>query len=476
MHKLGITDASFLYLETDAMPMNIASVQKFQPAAGVDWFEQLRGHLAERVGGVPFMIRRLKATPLALDHPVWVEDTAFDISQHLVRMRVPAPGTDAQLEALVARLHEEPLDRRRPLWKYYYIDGLADGTVALYEKYHHACIDGVAAQSIIDVLFSEDAAVVPPAQPCEKAENPDTLDLLFDAARGMVRQAFAGTQDLGARLKAATRLTERWLSGEGFGAMDLTVPRTPFNVAISPYRAWSSATLSLPAAKRVARAGHATLNDVVLAVCAGALRRYLMRHDALPETPLVCGVPVSLRAPGDTSLRNQVTMLMANLATHIESPADRLAAIRASTRESKKLLTEALALQVDELHLPGLGRLLNRAAALTSDARLANLMPAAVNVVISNVPGPRTRRWLCGAELLTHYPVSIPGQSVALNMTVQSYADRLDFGLTACLEAVPDLADLRDDLLAAWSELAAAYPSEAEGAQAQPTREQNLAA
>lgn len=453
MNKLGFMDASFLYLETDGMPMSIASVQKFAPPACIDYFGRIRTFLAERAQGVPFMTRKLLDTPFALDQPVWITDRQFDIDRHLFRVTLPAPGGDRELETLIGRLHEQPLDRRRPLWAYYFIEGLADGTVAIYEKYHHACIDGIAGQTIMDVLFSEAPDMVPPRLEAQELSEPSPADLLIDAARQLFSQALDAPQKLNARLLSLSRLSERWLAGDGFGALDKSAPRTPFNVSIGPYRSWAMATVPLAEARTVAKAGGASLNDVVMAIGAGALRRYLMRKGALPDAPLLAGVPVSLRAPGDTSLRNQVSMLSASLATHLAAPAARLAEIHASMRAGKALLGDIRGLQPDDLHVPGLAPALARVALFASRTGLANYTPPAVNVVISNVPGPRTRRYLCGGEMLTHYPVSIPGQSVALNMTVQTYVDRIDFGLTACLEAVPDLPALRDDLLEAWSEL-----------------------
>lgn len=463
VHKLGITDASFLYLESPSNPMNIGSVQLLEVPARDGFFDELKVYLAQRVHAIPFMRRRLKSTPLTLDQPVWVEDAEFNIDNHVSRVVLGAPGTWAQLETMVARLHEAPLPRSRPLWAFYYIEGLASGQVAWFCKYHHACIDGMAGQGIIDVLFSKDPATDPPlTQPTVAEPEPGALDLVLDAARSLLDQSLDWTSRLEGQRKAIGRLFTRLMRGEkGLGALYGEAPRTPFNCAIGRYRTWSAASLPLREMKVVAKSQRATLNDVVMAVCAAGLRRYLIRHEALPAAPLRCGVPVSLRAPGDTSMRNQVTMLVATLATDLADPLARLLAINASMQVGKGVVADTGALQPEDLHLPGLPAVMATASLWAERLRLADFVSPMVNVVISNVRGPVRPMYLHGAKMCSHFPVSIPAHSVALNLTVQTYVDRVDLGVTACLEAVPDVADLRDDIVEGWLELkAAAMPRE----------------
>ena len=197
----------------------------------------------------------------------------------------------------------------------------------------------------------------------------------------------------------------------------------------------------------------ATVNDVLLAVCAGGLRTFLQRRRALPEAPLLAGIPVSLRRAGDRSYSNRVSMLRASLATHIEDPVDRLAVIASSTRSGKALLTEARALLPDDLHMPGMSWLMQGAMNVSELLQPRTMPSPGVNVVISNVPGPRRTQYLMGAEMLTHHPVSVAADGLGLNITVQSYRGRLDLGITACLEAVPDVEALRDDLEESWRTL-----------------------
>ena len=359
---------------------------------------------------------------------------------------------------MVARLHETALPRDKPLWAFYYIEGLESGQVAWFCKYHHACIDGMAGQAIIDVLFSRDPATDPPVAPPAASEpEPGALDLVFDAARSLIDQSFGWTSRLDSQRKAVGRLFSRIMKGQdGLGALYGEAPRTPFNCAISPYRTWSAASLPLQEMKAVAKAKGATLNDAVMAVCAAGLRRYLLRHDALPAAALRCGVPVSLRAPGDTSMSNQVTMLVASLATDIADPVERMLAIKASMQVGKGVVADTGALQPDDLHVPGLPAMMSTASLWAERLRLADFMAPMVNVVISNVRGPARTMYLHGAAMRSHFPVSIPAHSIALNLTVQTYVDRVDLGVTACLEAVPDIGALRDDIVAGWLELKAA--------------------
>jgi len=466
MHKLGILDASFLYAETPSTPMNIASLQLLElPAAsGSGYFEALKAFLAARVGLIPFMTRKLKPTPFTLDQPVWIAARDFDIDRHVKRVVVPPPGDLRALEKLVARLHESSFDRRHPLWSFTLIDGLGASlspsvngrkVVGWYCKYHHACIDGMAGQGIIDVLFSDDPKTPPPPATSRPDEaEPGFLDLLFDAAKGVVDQSLRGPEQWGAQFRATLSLGRRAFAGQGgLGAFADTAPRTPFNVAVGPYRAFAVCTLPLPTVRKLAKSVHASVNDVVLAVSAAGVRRYLSRRDALPERPLLVGVPVSLRVPGDTRMRNQVTMLTASLATDLEDPVARLEAIKRSARLGKEVLIEARALQIEDLHVPGLPMVMASVARAAERLRLADLVGGAVNLVVSNVMGPMRPKYLFGAKMLTHYPVSIPAHSAALNVTVQSYVDRVDLGVTACLEAVPDAHILRDDIVAGWEEL-----------------------
>jgi len=463
MNKLGITDASFLHLERDGAPMNIASLQRFAvPYKDFDaaaFFQRLQRHLAERVHGVSFMTRRLKWTPFDLDQPVWVTDTDFDINHHVFRTRLQAPGTDRQLVNLVAQLHEQPLDRTRPLWEIHFIDGLADGTFAIYNKYHHAAVDGVSGQQVMNVMYSDtpDADPAPVKEsPAERAEN---AQLVFEALMNLTLQPLEQFTRMGERLRAMARITEL-LREAPDDAATATAPQTPFNGRVGPYRGFATTSLPLMQMRLVGKKVGASVNDVLLAVCAGGVRDYLIRHGALPEAPLLAGIPVSLRGAGDRSYSNKVGMLRSTLATHLEDPVARLEAITRSTKAGKVLLNEARSLIPDDIHMPGLSWLMQGAMTLSDRLRLQRVMAPACNVLVSNVPGPRKTQYLLGAKMLTHHPVSIAADGNALNITVQSYEGRLDLGVTSCLDAVPDVEVLRDELVSSWLALREAFVPE----------------
>ncbi len=460
MDKLKILDASFLYAETANTPMNIAAVQHFELPPGREdgFFDELKAYIDARVHLIPFMTKRLKATPFGMDHPVWVQDDRFDIDYHLQRTRVPGPGTQSQLEQTVARLHETPLDRSRPLWQYWLIEGLESGHVAWYTKYHHACIDGMAGQAIIDILFADapEIPAIPAPTTLEAEAAPGVVSLLWDATRNATAQPLRTARSLPSLARTAWSLGRRAFSRDeaGLGALGQRAPKTRFNVAVGPYRSFSFGSLPLSGLKAVGKPHGCKANDVFMAVCAGALARYLDERGELPARPLIAGAPVSQRVAEDKSMSNQVSMLLTSLETHIVDPVARMLAIRDSANVGKAVVADlAAAGGLDNLSVPGLPAAFQSVMSVADRLRLGDFLPMPLNVVISNVPGPRRPVFLNRARMLTHYPVSIPAHGTAMNITVQSYQDRMDFSITACLDALPDANRLRDAMYDSWAEL-----------------------
>ena len=379
-------------------------------------------------------------------------------------VRVPQPGDQAALEAAVASLHETRLDRSRPLWDLWVLTGLEGGRIALYNWAHHACLDGMAGQAMIETLMdiSPEPRRVQPA-PAGWDDRPEQQTL-----RGLLAGAFANflryqaKQPLAAvtAMETAARLFRRALDPrKGLGAVTARVPATRFNRAVGSKRTWTVGELPIASVKAIARVTHTKINDVFLAVCAGGLRKYLARRDELPSASLIAGCPVSLRQPGDTNPNNQVTMMMVSLATEEADPAERLQAIARSSRTAKGF-TEDLAPSYDsDVALPGLPNLMTTGIQLAEISGAADLpgLRLPCNLVVSNVPGPQVQLYSCGAKMLTHYPVSIPAHTQGVNITVQSYNGALYFAVTACARALPDAAQLRDDMAAAFEELRALY-------------------
>ena len=468
MYKLSATDAGFLYAETPLSPMHVASVQVLalpQAVTEDEFIATLRPYIAARSHLVPYLTNRLQVTPFDLDHPLWVRDPDFDIDRHIYRVDVPAPGGRAELEQTVAKLHAEPLDRSRPLWDMAVLCGLADGDrienrrVAYYSRVHHACLDGMAGQAAtINLMDSEPDAQTIPSPPSEFTERPahhDALSLMVDAWRNFTAKQVDQVTRWPERLTAATRLWQRALDpSKSFGVPRTPSPQTAFNRPVSAARTYAVGELAVADVKAVGRALGATLNDVFLAVCGGGLRRYLKAEEELPRAPMIAGCPVSLRQPGDRSLNNQVTMMQVALGTDIADPQARVAAVVASARAAKATTAEAAPLLTGDAALPALPAAL-RSTALWGERMGAANGPQPVNVVISNVPGPRQTLYSNGARMLTHYPVSIAAHGTGVNLTVQSYDGVLYLGITACARALPDAGRLRDAILAEFIDLKA---------------------
>lgn len=453
-HLTGM-DASFLHLESPEMPMHVGSMQilDLPPGYDGDFYEDAKRYLGERMHLADVFQRKLELMPFELANPVWVEEEDLDLDYHVRHVILPRPGTKAQLERYVARLHSSLLDRSRPLWEIYIIEGLETGQVVLYNKMHHATVDGQAGVAVTKALLT-------PTPTPDPVKKPRSRKHLQRAQVGMAELAAAGASNAVTQLVKLVRAlptTVRTLGGifypvsEEDGKRHLTMPkgwirapRTQFNVAVTNQRSFAARSLPLAEIKAMAKATGASLNDVVLGLCAGALRRYLKDYDGLPAQPLVAAVPVSLREAGNTDTTNQVTMMLVSLATDVADPLERLRVIHESANVGKKLTGSIRAAIPMDYPSFGAPWLLSGLASLYGRSRLADRLPPIVNVAISNVPGPQFPLYFAGAKLAEWYPVSIPGHGVALNMTVQSYNGALEIGLTACRRAVPDVADLGD--------------------------------
>jgi WS/DGAT/MGAT family acyltransferase len=460
LKPLSGLDSLFLHLETPETPMHVGSLHVCDLPEGYDgdFCADMTRQIAQRMHLAPLFRRRLRTLPLAIANPVWVDDGPVDLDYHVRRERLARPGTPAQLEACVARLHARPLDRSRPLWEARVVEGLATGQVGLYVKVHHAVLDGAAGIALADVLLDRTPsprAVPRPPRGRREADAPGLAVLAGAALRHDVVQYAKLVRHLPDLVSAVAGIVRgprtpgsaRPRRGLVFG------PRTPLNVAITAERTFATASIALDEAKAVAQAFEATLNDVVLAVCSGALRSYLSEHGGIPEEPLVAGMPFSLRQAGDTAYSTQATMTLVSLATDIGDPVERLLAIRdgagavkAAARRHKSIIPA---------DTPSLGApwLLGGLAALYGRSKLADTLPPVMNVVISNVPGPAVPLYAAGARIRTYWPLSIVEHGMGLNITVVSYCGTLDFGLVAARRAVPDVRKIARAVEKAHAEL-----------------------
>lgn len=483
MKQLSGLDASFLYIETPEMPMHVGALHVFELPAGYRgrFANQLRKHVAARLHVLPVLRRKLAWMPLNLANPAWV-DAEPVLKEHIVEVDLPrARGGDAgtlqALEALVARLHVQLLDRSRPLWKFHVIEGLAPDEagrrrVAMYTQLHHAAVDGQAAMALAAVLFDVTAQprAVPlrPARSVAKAPQVQLgmAEMLSGAVVNQVQQLTQLLRSLPATVGALSGVAARSVARSGrdaaapagrngrLGALN-RAPRTPLNASVTAERAFAAVSLPLAELRTLGRRHEATVNDVVLWLCSTALRRHFGKHGPLPRQSLVAAVPVSLRQEGDAAPDNQASLTLISLGTHIADPLRRLQHIKAATTSMKATLAGLKSVLPTDFPSIGVPWLLEAAAALIGRTRAAERIPALANLAISNVPGPAMPLYLAGARMLRIHPTSIVVHGMALNITVQSYDQSMDFGLMACAAAMPQVRDLARAIDVAFDDLRA---------------------
>ena len=484
MKQLSGLDASFLYLETGSQFGHVSGLGVFKRPGKAGWsaYDAMREKLARRLPDLEPFRRRLVEVPLQLDHPFWIEDPDFDLEFHVRETAVPSPGTTDQLAGLVARLIARPLDRQHPLWECYVIDGLADDCFAVLTKIHHATVDGAAGAELMTIFYDYDPGSTEAARtalpPGERIPSPAetlgrallgtvgkpqkfvrlqvrTLRALGEMTRnrgltGLAELIRTIPNPVGARVAARGRREQDGLTP----LPESNAPATPFNGAITPHRRVALRSIPLDEVKAIKAAAGATVNDVVMTACAGALRRYLLKHDALPDRPLVAMVPVSIRTGQEADpWTNRVSGLFTIMPTTSADPLERLHQMQQIMNEAKDrftLLPATALVDYADFAPPALAI---RAARVASRLRIADRLHPPVNLVVSNVPGPRRKLYLDEAEMLQYYPVSTIVDGVGLNITVQSYCDTMDFALVASREMVPDLDDLADYLIDEFREL-----------------------
>ena len=478
MLQLSGLDTAFLNMETDTAFGHVATLMLFDGAGfrGSSPYAAIRSHFEACARRLPPLYRRLVEVPFGLDRPYWIDEGEVDIDFHVRHIGVPPPGSTAQLAELIAHLVERPLDRNRPLWDLHIIEGLESNEVALLFKTHHAAADGASSMVMFSEIFSNrpDPPPPSPAAPRTSEKMPEAWELLARAYGSMLRHPLLG---LGMQMRALRTLLgngmvgpgaanadarlSRWLSGEAIenlASAVLIAPRTPFNGTVSAHRRVAFTSVALERLKSIKQAAGSTLNDVVMSVCSGALRRYLLRKDVLPEQPLIAMVPVSVRTGEEQELySNLVSSIFSNLATDASDPRQRLDRIRSSMQNAKEIHNAIPANLLQDFSKFAAPAVAAQAARTVARLGLADQVNPICNVVISNVPGSRETLYLAGAELTAMVPVSTVSDGMGLNMTVISYRERVVFGYVACRELVPDLWDLIDDTRAAIDELAAAY-------------------
>lgn len=442
MQHLSGIDASFLHLETPETPMHVGSLMLFELPAGYkgDFFEDVREHVAKRMHLASIFHRKLAQMPFELAEPVWIEDHDVDLDYHVRNVTLRKPGTMAQLEAYVARLHSTLLDRSRPLWEVYVFEGLANGQVGFYTKAHHSGIDGKAGVEMARAFYdvTPEPREVRPARAARG--NTDYQLGIAELLQAALSNAMAQYRKAGKMLPTAIKAldtarkvlaTRKQAPGERSLNLGMA-PKTIFNVSITNQRSYSTMSAPLADLKALGKRAGGTVNTVVMAMCASALRRYLLERNALPEQPLIAMVPVSLRGADDNSMNNQVSAIRVDLATDIADPLERFKAIHASSEDAKGLVSALKPVLGTDIPITGAPWLMTGMASLYGRSSLPSRMPPMANATISNVPGLPMTLYLAGAKMVNYYPVSIPYHGASLNITVQSYDGKMDFAITVC--------------------------------------------
>jgi WS/DGAT/MGAT family acyltransferase len=486
MRQLTSLDAQFLALETPRQYGHVSGIAVLDPATAPGGKLEL-GHvqnlIAERLPLLPVFRWRLAEIPFGLDYPYWIDDPDFDLEYHVRELALPSPGSDTQLTEQVARIFARPLDRARPLWELYLIHGLDGGRVALMTKIHHAVVDGMSGAEILGVLLdlAPEGRELPPPLSNGTAQMPGQLEMLARGLAGLPKYPLRVLESLpkalpnieevgiydalpGAReLARATRGLQHRLGrgGDVIERRQMIPPVTSFNGRVSAHRRLAIGRIPLAEIKAVKNAHQCTVNDVVVSICAGAVRRWLIEHDELPEEPLVAQIPVSVRTTEQQgTFGNRIMLMSAPVFTDVADPLTRLSQTHDALADMKTRhrAMPAQLLQDATNFIPP--AVFSRAARLTF-ALSSNGRPT-WNMVVSNVPGPQFPLYCVGAQLVAIYPVSVVTDGMGLNITVMSYCGQLHFGIVADRNMMPDVWSLigwLQEELDALDPKAAATPS-----------------
>ncbi|MBC7603892.1 MAG: wax ester/triacylglycerol synthase family O-acyltransferase, partial [Ramlibacter sp.] len=478
MKSLSGLDATFLYLETPETPMHVGSLNLYELPKGFkgSFHKAVKEHIAKRMHLAPIFGRRLAFMPFDMGHPMWVEADEVDLDFH-IRKIAGKQLTVRQAEAMAAKLHGQLIDRAHPLWEFYVFDNIKPDAgmkvegklVGFYSKIHHAALDGkggmVLANALLDI--SATPREVPPADPARKGRK--GADLKVGEMIGAVfSNSIAQVAKLARSLPSAAgsiggAVARQSVKGGGKGITGMRpklpislAPKTIFNVGITRHRVFATASVPFAESKAMAKAMGGSFNDIVLWICSTALRNYLTKHATLPKKPLVAAMPVSLREESNKELNNQASITVVDLGTHIANPIKRMNAIMTSTAKVKEALVNlksVLPTDYPSLMAPWLVGGAAKALFKTyGKDGVADRLPSIANVAISNVPGPQVPLFLAGARMRTFHPLSIVIHGLALNITIQTYAGSVDFGIIADKKAVPHVQDLADALEVAFDE------------------------
>jgi WS/DGAT/MGAT family acyltransferase len=468
MEQLTAQDASFLYAETPACPMHIGGLAIYDPSTvhgEKQRFKDILAFIEERLHLATTFRRKLVEVPFNLDHPYWVEDKDFDLEFHLRHIRLPEPGDWRQLCIQAARLHARPLDLTKPLWEFTVIEGLdaipelPKGSYAIVSKIHHACIDGVSGADITEVIHSLEPypeGPPPPELPWQGDAVPNPLELLTRAQISNLSQPMKFAEVMYRAMPAFGRLQEG-LWNRSF-EVNASVPRTRFSGKITAHRVLEGRSFDLAKVREIKSAVEGgTVNDVILAVCGGALRHYLSAHSELPDESMIAMAPVSVRSPDQKGAEgNQVAAMTIKLGTEIEDPLERLVAVHENAA-GQKAMSDAVGakLMTDfSQFIPSTTAAM--ATRLYTELGLSESMSPPFNCVISNVPGPQFPLYSAGARLVTQFGLGPLFDGMGIFFPVFSYNGQITVSVNACREMLPDPEFFAECLQRSYDELEAA--------------------
>lgn len=460
MRRMSGTDSLFLAGETPTWHQHIAGLAIFDPSETPDLsYEKIAETVWSRLSLVPKLTWKLKTVPLGLDRAVWVDDEAFDLRRHFHHATVPAPGGPRETAATIEPILGRQLDRRFPLWELWFLDGLANGRVAMLMKLHHCMLDGGAGSVLATLLFDVEPA------PGPRIEEPEPVPVPEEPpsdARLVIASLWSNLGTPVRVVRYATRLARRGMdlvghfvagrAGPDVGTL-LNAPRTSFNLPIGPRRSLAFSSVALSDVKAIAHHFDVKVNDVALALCAGAIRSYLDDLGELPERELTAGAPVSLRQDGDTALDNQLSYLVMPLGTQIADPIERLLHIAEQSRAAKAVHRTMRAHPVGSIAETAPPFVLGSLMRLAYQTHVLNYIPGMMNTIVSNVPGPPMDLYLAGAKLAGIFSASVLLDCMGLNVTLFTFGDRVDFGLHVDPDLIDDPWVIADLLPAALAEL-----------------------
>lgn len=449
MEQLSGMDAAFLNMETSRAPLHISSLAIYDQSSAPDQLVTFKGILANLERRLPrarCFRQRLVKVPLALDHPYWIEDPEFDLEFHVRHIALPRPGDWRQLCIQAARIHARPLDLGKPLWEMYVIEGLNGveglpaGSFAILTKIHHCAIDGVSGVEISAAIHDLDPGAEPPEMEDDWVPEPEPtlLDLALRTTLNGIRQPLRFARVLGEVAPPALRAL--WERRENLEEGATRVPRTRFNGLVSPHRVFDARSFSLADVKQIRKAVEgATVNDVVLAVCGGALRRYLEHHGELPQEPLSAFAPISVRTDDQVGTAgNQVSGMIVSMHTDVADPIERLEKVHRSTRQSKEMTQAIGARSLTDMtqFMPGaLAGISGRLVARTG--MMSRLNPVA-HAVVTNVPGPQVPLYFTRARMVTSFGLGLPLDGMGLFHAILSYNGQISIAATCCRAMMPD--------------------------------------